>query len=578
MARAAIRRRFLFVGNRGVHYRRTGKGPPIVLIHQSPQSSAGVVPLMQRLAPHATVFAFDTPGCGDSDALPKRHPRIPDYARALAETLDVLGLDKVTLFGTKTGACIALEYARAFPHRVQGVVFDSLPVFTKAEVADMTRVVRTADGDDAHYLMPFRPVWDGSHLISTWSHVRDHVFWFPWYRREARARRQIDMPSPEAMHAGVLDNFRAGDDLRIVVEAAFRYETLRAVKALRVPATFVSREEDMLFHCLAMLPRLRRHQVIRPLGRDMGAYYAAVTAGLRGYAKGLTAAESAVKPPPRRTTRFFADRAGDRQLLFRHREGTGTDVTPLVLLHDAPGSSRQLEPLIEVLAGARPLLAPDLPGSGDSSALPRQPVVADFAKELRSTLVDIGGGRVDLYGEGTGATLALALAVLWPRGVRRLVLDGLLLPNAAARRTLAARMTPDITPSWDGAHLYRTWLMMRDRHIYWPWYERRREAIRRVDLTQSPAALHDRVFEVLTAWSTYHQPVQAALRHDAARDLPGLKMPVLIMATEGDPAEADVARAARMAPDSRVAEVAARHHEKAAAIRAFLTARSLAAR
>jgi hypothetical protein len=45
-----------------LHYRRAGSGPPVVLLHSSPQSGAASEPMALRLAAHFTAICRDTPG------------------------------------------------------------------------------------------------------------------------------------------------------------------------------------------------------------------------------------------------------------------------------------------------------------------------------------------------------------------------------------------------------------------------------------------------------------------------------------------------------------------------------------
>ncbi|MBM3502456.1 MAG: alpha/beta fold hydrolase [Alphaproteobacteria bacterium] len=529
-----IRRRYVHVGDRAVHYRRTGSGPPVVLVHQSPQSSAGLVPLMRLLAPHATVFAFDTPGCGDSDPLLQRRPRIGEFAAALVETLDALGIGRFALFGTKTGACIALELACRFPERVLGVVLDSLPLFTPREVADITHVAKSDDGDDAYYLMPFRATWDGAHLTTTWSHVRDHIFWFPWYRRRGANRRDIDMPSPSTMHEGVLDNFRAGDNLRTVVEAAFRYPAKAAVETLRVPALFMARADSMLFHCLDMLPRLAAGQRIKKLGRDMDVYRRTLVKALRGYASGDSPPDHEPRDIPRRVTRTFVDRRPRGQVLVRRlmvRSGR-----PILLLHDVPGSSQALAPLINGLGQRRPVVAPDFPGCGDSDPLRAGRRSLDvYVGAVRDVLDHGGWPIVDVYGVGVGAAIALRLTARHGERVAGLVLEDLPRWTKEERREFTHAYTPPIEPTWDGGHLYRTWLMLRDQHAYWPWYRRTRMAIRRVDLTLRPEELQARLLEVLKAYRSYGEAFQAAVRYRPEPDLRGLTRAFVVLGEPTSP-------------------------------------------
>ena len=529
-----IRRRFVDLGSHVIHYRRSGSGPCVVLVHQSPQSSAALIPLIQLLAQDFTVFAFDTPGCGESDPLPLRSPTIRDYADSLARTFEAVGLKRAGLFGSKTGSCIALEFARRYPEKVAGVVLDSLPVFTPAQVRGMTSIARTDDGDDAFYLMPFQPKWDGSHLTSTWSHVRDHVYWFPWYERQARNRRDIGMPSPEALHDGVMDNFRAGDNLRTVVEAAFRYKSKSAVARLTVPAVFTAREEDMLYPCLRMLPPLRAGQRIVPLGRDMVAYRQAIRKFLKPFAVGRSPKDSIDQSASRKTFRTFADLIDGTQVLFRVLNA-GASGRPLVLLHDGPGSGLGLMKLAERLSGERPAYVPDLPGNGDSDPLRGRKVrIPAYADRIIEAIGRLGLRTVDLFGRGSGATVALAIAAARPQMVHRLVLHDLPVVTAMERGQLARHYTPPIEPIWDGGHLYKTWLMLRDQQIYWPWFDRRREAIRPVDFEGTPLDLHQHLLEVLKARHTYGLTTQAAFHHKAALDMKRRTCPAVVLEQEGD--------------------------------------------
>jgi len=543
-----ICRRFVNLGSRAVHYRRAGRGPCVVLVHQSPQSSAALVPLIQLLARDLTVFAFDTPGCGESDPLPLKAPSIRDYADSLARTFEAVGLRKAGLLGSKTGACIALEFARRFPEKVAGVVLDSLPVFTPAQVRGMTSITRTSDGDDAYYLMPFQPKWDGSHLVSTWSHVRDHVFWFPWYERRSRNRRDIDMPSPKALHDGVMDNFRAGDNLRTVVEAAFRYKSKNAVAQLTVPAVFTAREEDMLFPCLRMLPPLRAGQRIVPLGRDMAAYREAIRRFLKPFAAGRSPTDPIARPASRKTFRTFADLSDRAQVLFRVGNA-GLNGRPLVMLHDGPGSGLSLMDLAERLSEERPVYVPDIPGNGDSDPLPgKKAGIPAYADRIIAALGHLGLRSFNLFGRGSGATVALSIAAAQPQSVHRLVLHELPVLTAAERGQLARHYTPPIEPTWDGGHLYKSWLMLRDQQIYWPWFDRRREAIRPIDFEGTPLQLHQRLLEVLKARTSYGLTSQAAFRHKAPLDLERRTCPTLILEREGDVFAGRLRSAVRKAP------------------------------
>ena len=137
--------RTVLVGRRTVGYRRFGEGPPVVLLHASPRSSAAVLPLGLRLASRFTVFAFDTPGYGWSDPLPFERPDAEDYATALIEAFDSLGLGCVPIYGSHTGAAIAVAAGVLYPQRVACVALDGYSCFTAAEQARVPRQLSDPD-------------------------------------------------------------------------------------------------------------------------------------------------------------------------------------------------------------------------------------------------------------------------------------------------------------------------------------------------------------------------------------------------------------------------------------------------
>ena len=102
-----------------VHYRAAGeRGPAVLLVHESPLSSEEYVRALPELGRSVRAVAFDTPGYGQADP-PPAPQEIPDYAAALLEAADELGLEEFAVVGTHTGASIAVQIAvQAAPGRV----------------------------------------------------------------------------------------------------------------------------------------------------------------------------------------------------------------------------------------------------------------------------------------------------------------------------------------------------------------------------------------------------------------------------------------------------------------------------
>jgi pimeloyl-ACP methyl ester carboxylesterase len=223
---------------------------------------------------------------------------------------------------------------------------------------------------------------------------------------------------------------------------------------------------------------------------------------------------SAPAAPPRHAAQHFHD-LPDGQLLVRSRSaGRGM---PLLLLHDAPGAGRALMGLYHALAEFAPVILPDLPGCGESDPLPdAAATLADHADALASVIAGCAREPVHVYGVGIGAALALELHARHPDRVAAVTLTGLLRTGGTPRRALIGRLAPPIHLADDGSHWYRTWLMLRDSLVRWPWYDRSPAALRRQAVDLDPGHLHAWTCDVMRQWASYHRLVDAVLEWDPA--------------------------------------------------------------
>jgi pimeloyl-ACP methyl ester carboxylesterase len=96
---------------------------------------------------------------------------------------------------------------------------------------------------------------------------------------------------------------------------------------------------------------------------------------------------------------------------------------PVVLVHGLVISSRYMEPLARSLSSALPVLAPDLPGFGESDKPPRALDLAGLADALRAWLGACGIERASFIGNSFGCQVLAMLAVHHAELVDRLVLQ-----------------------------------------------------------------------------------------------------------------------------------------------------------
>jgi len=216
-----IDRAFVRLAEGQVHLRRMEAAAvdevPLYLIHLSPKSSGMLVPLMRALreagCPSALI-APDTLGNGDSAPTPIAVPEIADFADAHLRTMDALGLEKVDLYGTHTGARIACEIAAGHPSRVRRVVLDGIvdyPEEIKQEI--LTKYAPTVEPDEY-----------GRQLMWAFNFVRDQSLHFPYFMRDAEHRiNPPAFPSPAQLHDGVLEVLKALTTYHKSYLAAFRY-------------------------------------------------------------------------------------------------------------------------------------------------------------------------------------------------------------------------------------------------------------------------------------------------------------------------------------------------------------------
>jgi pimeloyl-ACP methyl ester carboxylesterase len=268
-----------------------------------------------------------------------------------------------------------------------------------------------------------------------------------------------------------------------------------------------------------------------------------------------------VAPP--RIPRRFAD-LPEGQMHYREagRERSGT---PLLLLHQASGGSRTMMPLMRVIGAHRPVIAPDLPGNGDSDPLTvPTPAMTDYAAAVGHFLDALGLDRVAVYGFHAGGSVAAELALARPGRVAAVILDslGLYAPEEAA--PFADAYVPQITRDPHGTHLVRVWHYVRDTYLFWPWFRTDAEAARGVGLPPLDE-MHDKVLEVLKAMDHFGHYYRAAFLHDKRAVLPELRVPTLVTAGRNNSQAVHLAALAELVPGAETLLTAGVYQPDAAA-------------
>jgi len=236
-----------------LHYRSQGEDhlPVVVLLHASPMSSAIMQPIMNTLSDSFKVIALDTPGYGQSDPLPQTqvgegdalnnslepnnspepinspepHVGLAPYVRALNEFINTLGLKQPLLYGSATGAQIAIEYAKAHPASIKGMVLENSAWFKDDERSAILE----------QYFPDIRPQKDGSHLALVWKMSSQLFHYFPWFDTSENARvGHADMPA-QVIQDTLMGYLTAGENYHLAYRAAFMNERPEQLQPVTVP-------------------------------------------------------------------------------------------------------------------------------------------------------------------------------------------------------------------------------------------------------------------------------------------------------------------------------------------------------
>jgi pimeloyl-ACP methyl ester carboxylesterase len=232
IAPSLIDRGFVRLAEGLIHYRTVGAPgdqPPLVMLHASPSSSRSLEGLAHPLAPHRQVLMPDTPGNGGSCAPSQPKPTLADYAEMIARFCDTLGVDQIDLYGTHTGAHIAIEWAIAQPQRIRRLIFDGVALLSEADRLEFLERYAPLRAPDAA----------GTQFPWAFNLIRDQMIFWPHYRQDAAHIRQGGQFDPALLHGLTMDLLGALATYHQPYEAVFRHDPLARLPLIRTPTLWL---------------------------------------------------------------------------------------------------------------------------------------------------------------------------------------------------------------------------------------------------------------------------------------------------------------------------------------------------
>lgn len=177
----------------------------------------------------------------------------------------------------------------------------------------------------------------------------------------------------------------------------------------------------------------------------------------------------------------LADCVAEVQSLGRRRTPGGIAYVtkgagePLVLIHGVGMRLEAWAPQILHLAGSHQIFALDMPGHGESTALPAGSSLKDFVGWLGQALDELGLKQVNLAGHSMGSLIAGGAAASFPDRVMRVAcLNGVFRREPAAKRAVLERAAAIWTDGVDTEGPLKRWFeedadstAIRDRVVDW---------------------------------------------------------------------------------------------------------------
>jgi|GEM_PF-210086 len=252
-------------------------------------------------------------------------------------------------------------------------------------------------------------------------------------------------------------------------------------------------------------------------------------------------------PPPEKITlpkmtRGYA--AGPFGQVHYHDAANGG--LPLVMIHQAPMSSRQFENVFKPLMdrGIRPI-AVDCPGFGNSDVTTFVPKIEDWAKVVPAVLDHLGLKVVDVLGHHTGGLVATEVEQQFRDRVRKLVIAGPFPMTEAERERFLdgnQRGEIDFVYKPDGTHMAAAF--MGRYRMYSAGGE-----------PPNPRLITRYTVERFMGYGPFWYGHHAAFIYNHNASIPKIKRPTLIITNTGDQIYENAKQTMKMRPDFAYAEL-----------------------
>lgn len=234
------------------------------------------------------------------------------------------------------------------------------------------------------------------------------------------------------------------------------------------------------------------------------------------------------------------------QIHYRYTKSLA-DLPVIVMLHQTTSTSAMFEAVMLRLEKYYHMVAPDMPGYGNSFLPAEVPDIGYYTDVFIEFLDNLNIKKFHVVGHHTGGGIALDMKVRYPDRINTLTIIGPIYADMEERKSLrkiTTELVDQIVPKADGSHLIAGWKMLE---IY--------GAHASIELHHREALDH------LKAWRGCAQAFNAILNQNFIELFDKVEGPILIMCSHDDVLWPYFPKAKKARPDAEYAIVKGRDYE-----------------
>lgn len=132
---------YIRIDNRKIHFKKVGKGPPILFVHGWGGSIYSLHPVAQLAAKKYTAYTIDLPGFGKSDN-PPPHWGVEGYADVIKLFIKKLNIKKPLYVGHSFGGAIGIYIASHTPELISSLVLCSTSFKREKKISKVAKLIK----------------------------------------------------------------------------------------------------------------------------------------------------------------------------------------------------------------------------------------------------------------------------------------------------------------------------------------------------------------------------------------------------------------------------------------------------